>query len=991
MATLDELLARCSADDQRRGAQFERICEWYLENDPVYRCELRQVWLWKEWPGRWSDQDTGIDLVAETVEGALWAVQAKAYQKGHHHTKRELDSFVAESAQERFAHKLLLSTAEDLGRKPRRTLESAGVSYLLRAQLSRAEVDWPDSPEELAPRPPEHKTPRPHQKEAVSAVCTGFEHHERGQLIMACGTGKTLAALWIAERLESTRTLAIFPSLSLLAQTLREWTAQSARSFRWLAVCSDETVAKSQDSIISNTSELGFPTTTDPEKVGEFLRGGGPRIVFATYQSSPKIAAAFTDSEGDLSPFDLIVADEAHRCAGPASNSFATVLDSDAIPGARRLFMTATPRFFTGRAARGAETGDSEIASMDDHVKFGPVLHRLSFGDAIKRDLLSDYQVVIVGISDQNVKEYVDLGTMVTRDGEAVEDARTLAAHVALAKAMRKYDLSRVLTFHNRVSRAKDFSQLFPDIVGWMPVEERPTGAIWSRHVSGKMASGKRDALLDGFREIERGGRGILSNARCLAEGVDVPAIDGVAFIEPRRSQIDIVQAVGRAIRLSATKQVGTVVLGVFIDEDDEAVEAIETSAFTHVWQVLRALRDHDEALAEELDSIRREVGRRPGVRLRLPRKIKIAVPQQLVGAGFVEAFEAMLIDQSTASWEFWFGLLMNFVEREGHALVPQRHREGDHRLGGWVSNQRIRYAQGKVPASRVDRLGEVPGWSWDKYADEWETGYRALQTFMQREGHSRPTALHMEGSFRLGMWVSRQRRFRTQGRLSPEREERLLQLDGWAWDGLAAQWEDGFRALMAFVAREGHARVPQNHVEGDIPLWNWITVQRRKYKKGTLESEEIERLESVEGWFWNRYVALWEEGYQMLLSFVEREDHARVPREHLEGKHQLGKWVTRQRSDYKKGKQTEDRVERLESLPGWTWDAFHQRWEEGFQALQRFVAREGHAMVPATHLEGDVKLGRWVSYQRKAHADGKLEPDRESRLKQTSGWAWKG
>ena len=399
-------------------------------------------------------------------------------------------------------------------------------------------------------------------------------------------------------------------------------------------MCSDQTVV-GEDEFVQHTAELGFPVTTDPDVIAAFLRRRGRRVVFATYQSSPQIAAAY---RGKTPQFDLAIADEAHRCAGRTSSEFATILDAGKIRSRRRLFMTATPRFYTPRLRREAGLLDVEVASMDDESVFGPVLHRLTFGEAIERDLLSDYQVVVVGVDNEMYRAWAERGEFVTPDGEKVTDARTLAGQIALAKAMRKYNLRRVISFHSRVNAARKFSEDVPYVSAWMPARARPRRAIWSEHVSGAMSSGHRDRVLLRFRDFAPDEIGLLSNARCLGEGVDVPTLDGVAFIDPRRSTIDIIQAVGRAIRKAPDKTLGTIVLPVFLSDDEDPDRVLDESAFKNVWDVLKALRAHDEALGEELDELRRRLGARRAAPRR-PGKIKLDVPAGRVGAEFVRAF----------------------------------------------------------------------------------------------------------------------------------------------------------------------------------------------------------------------------------------------------------------------------------------------------------------------------------------------------------------
>ena len=317
MPALGELLARLDSDPNRRGKQFEYICQWFLENDPTYRPLLRRVWMWGDWPGRWSDTEAGIDLVAEDNDGKLWAIQAKAYSPSHSISKRDVDKFVAESSRSKFTHRLLIATTDKRHHIAEHLMDDLGIPFIGLTQLHEADdhLDWPSTPAALRPSPPPKvKKPWDYQRPAINDVVKGFETADRGQLIMACGTGKTLTAWFITERLKAERTLVLVPSLSLLKQTMREWqTANVKKPFAPLLVCSDETVGSlGEDAAISHTSTLGVPVTTDPREIAGFLRKrSGPRVVFSTYQSSPQIAAAF--ELGRVPEFDLVIADFSSR------------------------------------------------------------------------------------------------------------------------------------------------------------------------------------------------------------------------------------------------------------------------------------------------------------------------------------------------------------------------------------------------------------------------------------------------------------------------------------------------------------------------------------------------------------------------------------------------------------------------------------------------------------------------------------------------------
>ena len=440
----------------------------------------------------------------------------------------------------------------------------------------------------------------------------GLQTADRGQLIMACGTGKTYTTLWIKEALGSTRTLVLLPSLGLLAQTLREWTFAAATPFEVLCVCSDQTVgAKGNDEAIHSVGDLAFPVTSDADEVKRFLSGAGKRVVFSTYQSSCVIKDAQDDPA--IPSFDLAIADEAHRCAGKVGSEFSTILDNLQIRSAKRLFATATPRTYSSTVHKAAEDRGVEVVGMDNAALFGEVLYALPFGKAIERKLLTDYRVVIIGVDDPTIAQWIANRELVSTGTGIETDSESLAAQIGLLKAIKDYDLKRIISFHSRVNRAEAFTTDMQNTMQWISDEHRPSGTLRTDFVSGNMPANKRKIKLDQLKGLSADERGVLSNARCLSEGVDVPSLDGVAFIDPRSSQVDIIQAVGRAIRLSPDKKVGTIVLPVFIEAGKNAEDTIEGSNFNPIWDVLNALKAHDDVLACELDQIRTEMGRKPG------------------------------------------------------------------------------------------------------------------------------------------------------------------------------------------------------------------------------------------------------------------------------------------------------------------------------------------------------------------------------------------
>jgi hypothetical protein len=594
-----------------------------------------------------------------------------------------------------------------------------------------------------------------------------------------------------------------------------------------------------------------------------------------------------------------------------------------------------------------------------------------------REGLLNDYQVVIVGVDEPMVREWIEDYEIVASDPDNPTDARTLAAKIGLIKAIKDYDLKRVISFHSRVQGAKEFSEELDDLIALVDPAHRPEGTFLADYVSGQMSASDRKDKIDKLKRLEGYGRGILTNARCLAEGVDVPSLDGVAFIDPRGSQVEIIQAVGRAIRKvrgAAVQKKGTIVLPVFIEDGDDVEASIDASNFKPVWDVLKALRAHDEILADTLDQYRTNMAKNVSQsRERISDKIIFDLPTT-IDAAFSSALRAVLVEASTVSWEFWFGLLEAFKEREGHCRVLTIHEEDGCKLGVWVATQRTR--KESLSAERRQRLDDL-GFVWDVYTVYWEEGFSKLQQFTDREGHCKVPKGHKEEGFALGTWVNNQRS--NKEALPAKRRQRLDDL-GFVWDPNTEAWEEGFSKLQQFKDGKGHCKVPQNYKEDGFRLGQWVGMQRAA--KEALSAERRQRLEDLD-FVWDPFAAAWEDGFSMLQQFKAREGHFRAPKGHKEEGFALGTWVQNQRNT--KEAMSAERRQRLDDL-GFVWDPSTEAWEEGYSKLQKFKDREGHCKVPQSHKEEGFELGSWVGTQRRVKQ--KMPIERHQRLDDL-GFMW--
>ncbi|MBG0741720.1 DEAD/DEAH box helicase [Paeniglutamicibacter antarcticus] len=625
-----------------KGNYFEQLVEQYLKNDGVQTPQYENVWLWRDWPGREGKPDTGIDLVAERQDGGLTAIQCKFYAQGHRIQKQDIDSFIAASGKALFTHRLVVDTtgadwspnAEEMLDGQHLPIQRIGLT-----DFRNSNIDW--STYELtdpttAPRLHEKKQLRTHQHEAVNAAMAGFETNSRGKLIMACGTGKTFTSLKIAERFAEqeshARILFLVPSLALMSQTLKEWSDETSMTMHAYAVCSDIKVGRVKNADLTDVAihDLKIPATTDGKKLLEAMGKDeleeGLTVVFSTYQSIEAVSQA---QKAGLPDFDLVICDEAHRTtgatlAGTDDSNFVKIHSNDVIAANKRLYMTATPRLFNDATKDKARENDAILCSMDDMDLYGPVFYRIGFGEAVTKKLLTDYKVLVLGVEQsQVVSSFQDQLADSNMELQIDDVAKLIGCWNGLAKrrsgtheASFGTDVApmrRAVAFNRDIKSSKLVESEFPELVQVHLANldnDDPTDdlKVEVKHVDGGFNAITRAERLDWLKEEVEGEHPvcrILTNARCLTEGVDVPSLDAVLFLNPRNSMVDVIQAVGRVMRIAKGKQFGYIVLPIAIPEGMSTSEALrDNERYKVVWQVLQALRAHDERMDASINQI---------------------------------------------------------------------------------------------------------------------------------------------------------------------------------------------------------------------------------------------------------------------------------------------------------------------------------------------------------------------------------------------------
>ena len=954
------------------GDAFEVFAEAYLATCRFR--EAQEVWPWNRVPlpildelFRRTGRDVGVDGVFRTRANEYHAYQAKFRANRPELTLTELSTFLAVAEPDKVAHRVVITNCDAVSRNCR---GCGNLYYILGTELDRLEP--PDFEEILAwlesrPFRQERVIPRDYQLEAVEALTGELQNHDRATALMACGTGKTQVALWAAERMRPQTVLVLVPSLALLKQTREAWlkgTNWDRDRLRTLCVCSDPSVG--DDSILVHLEDADFPVNTKSENVQAFLQQEGPgvKVVFSTYQSARVVANGMRPGEW----FDVGIFDEAHRTAVKVGHDFGFALHDEELRIRKRLFFTATPRHYDYTRRRHEDKDPPLVYSMDDEEVYGSAAYKLPFAKAAERGIICNCRVMVSVVDSSMVDPDKLPRSEVLVSGEPLS-ADYVARQLALAHGIKEHGIRKVFTFHRTVRDAETFTS-----EGARGIRQHLHAPFDTRHVSGEMNAGDREKRIRQFADADRA---ILSNARCLTEGVNVPEVEMVAFMSPKRSRVDIVQAAGRAMRRSSdgTKSVGWILVPLFVDKKPgESVEAaIGHSDFREVFEVLGPLMEQDDILKDIIREMREDRGRTRGFSdSRLREKLEILWP----GVALEDlrlAITTRCIDRLAPPWDEHFGELKKFKEENGHCRVPQRSA-----LGQFVADMRKGHKAETLSAERARKLNEI-GFAWDALEAEWEERIAQLEDFKKVHSHCSVSSKWPENPA-LARWVNSLRNKLGRDAISPERVEQLTEM-GFSWDRPAEVWEESFRALLAYREAHGDCNVPLRW-DPNKKLGLWVQTQRRR--KRALDGDRLRRLEEA-GFVWDTRTVEWEKNYRNLEAYREEKGNCLVP-----AQTELGRWIDSQRRELKKGRMRQERLARLGQL-GLELRArprFAAKWEEGFALLLKYLKENGDCDVPQKHPNYPT-LGAWVSNQRTKHRKNKLKDDQVGRLEEI-GFKWK-
>lgn len=650
-----------------KGTRFERLICNYLKTSKKYEILLKEVWLWNEFPYRkeFGGSDTGIDLVALTKDGHYWAIQCKCYADDTVINKAAVDSFLSTSSrqfvddnfeQQSFSSRLWFATNNKWGKNAKEAFENQNPpAYIINSWdvADDETVDWDELDAGLFGSTAVKRrkiSPKKHQETALANAAKYYKTHDRGKLIMACGTGKTYTSLCLVEQETQNKglILVLVPSIALINQTLNEWQSCAKHDIYPICVCSDSTASRLKDNDnADNPVDLAMPASTNYYSVAQQLVNAkkqmegkeGLIVVYSTYQSidvigkaqrflrgekveedkQEKLFDAFIPEEHDFT-FDYIICDEAHRTTGVIINgkdesSFTKVHDNSNVAGKHRLYMTATPRLYADNAKKRAEENSVVLCSMDNTDIYGEEIYRIGFGEAVEKDLLSDYKVLILTVREstqlpadllqavQDKNQEINADDAVKLVGVINALSKRVVPDPDIVKSVDPALMHRAVAFCSKISVSKVISNSFTNFgksiqENFQEDAQEDTVIATAKHIDGSMNANERNELVNWLRNAPTDSNEcrILTNVRCLSEGVDVPSLDAVIFLSKRNSQVDVVQSVGRVMRKAPGKKYGYIIIPVIIpDEGDPNTILDNNDNYAVIWTVLNALRAHDD------------------------------------------------------------------------------------------------------------------------------------------------------------------------------------------------------------------------------------------------------------------------------------------------------------------------------------------------------------------------------------------------------------
>lgn len=953
--------------DTSAGKIFEVFSKYYFLTAPELDGQYSDVWLYDEIPFTIKETldlgtiEHGIDLLLKTYNNEYIVVQCKF--KNDETSKLNWSS---DKIANLFAYcpkadgYIVFSNCASLDSVSLSRQEN--FTFFSIGHLLEIEPDtFLNITLRLDDNQPKEKVffiPKPHQQKAIDECTLWFTEGEesRGQLILPCGAGKTFTSLWIKEELKSNKTLVLVPSLALLRQIKNEWSKQRKTKYQYLCVCSEIDIDNdNQDSIVTHTYEIGGNVTTDPKEIFAFLNQDfQEKVIFSTYQSLPAIIESIKNTEIN---FDFVFCDEAHKTAGISKGVFGLIHDNEKIPAKRRLYATATPRIVQESLKKKLGDDLKYTHDMNDPETFGEEFYRMSFKDAIDQDILVDYKIVAIGVNDSQLSGYLKERRFVDKNISIDE----VANNYALDYVMTKYFANHALTFHSRVKLAQEFSSRHSKLFG----------DTTSFSVDGTQPTSIRNQILNEFKNSEKA---VISNARCLTEGVDVPTIDLVYFSDPKNSKVDIIQAVGRALRKKEGKKLGYIVVPIYHSDNKEVENSISQGSFKNLLQVIRSLCEQDERLQDEINSIAFGKGKRGSKKIDIISSFEEEI-ESLQLIGFEEKLRESLFDQiiykTSNNWDIWFLELKTYLEINND--YPSNNENKD--LYAWVAQQRNRKKNSKLKIEEIRKLNSI-NFIWDIVDYNWN---KTFATFQEYSIINDFPPLRGIDSNELVKWYNYQKiNLRTNKIITKEQAQMFLKIDN-KFKGSASRkkWIPIYDDLVKW-RNENPNKWPQRSEElnsKETTLNIFTAMIRKRYKANDLDNYWVDKFLAI-GFNFEGHLDNWLIIYEEYKKIVEDKQSASILK--------IGKtayvWIIQQLQKERDGELSKNQSDYVIVFKKYfkNRNGYFKNWDECFKDLKAWILEQNRLPTMATHSY----FYSWLGSQRTAYKKGKLSDQKIEKLK---------
>jgi superfamily II DNA or RNA helicase len=815
--------------------------------------------------------------------------------------------------------------------------------------------------------------PRNYQNDIITETLIHFENNDRGYIEMACGTGKTLASYWINNRMNNRLTIIAVPSLQLLSQFFNDFSLQVLREknrHQFILVGSDADVSEDYDEKFTNN---GLLVDVDVNKIKQEIEfiikkykiddiERHKLVIITTYQSSDKVIDVLNQMK--ITP-DLCILDEAHKTVGDKNKQFSLLLDDKNLKINKRLFMTATPKMFDG------DIENENILSMDDEEWYGKQICLYNTYDAIKNSHLSDYQIVTMYTDNEYINKIIEKNKYVKDVELETSESHYVACAIMLLNAMKEGECTHLVTYHNSIKKAERFQKILESLKVYYDDTELFT-------MNGKMNMNIRENIIDGFKESKKT---ILTSARVLNEGVNIPIIDGVCFIDPRTSTIDIVQCIGRALRLYKDKKIAKVFVPTLIENINEIDE---NKTFGNIIRIIKSMSNTDTGINDYF-VIRKE----GSVVNRQLIKHKNYLSVEKVGENidieeWIDSID-MKIWSKTDGFEYMYQKIKEWIDKNNKIPSKMSKNQREKQLGNWSSDKRKAYKINKLSEDKIKKLEKLNGWFW-KLDDPFDKIYDELKKWID-ENHRIPSMMSKNRQEKqLGSWSSDKRHDKKEGKLVDDKIKRLEKISEWYWE-LDDPFNESYNKLKGWI--EENKKIPSqtSKNEQEKQLGIWCNSKRQNKKNGKLTEDKIKKLEELDEWYWELN-DLFDDKYNELKKWIGKNKKLPSMMSKDEQEKQIGSWCCSRRRDKKKNRLSENKIKKLEKLDGWYWDS-NDIFNETYNKLKKWVDDNNKLPLVISKNQQEKQLGIWCSGKRQDKKKGKLVDDKIEKLEQLVGWYW--